>query len=260
MRARCRRGAGRAALVTGASLQYFANGWAIQAAFEAAACRAARAAVCRYHVTWDITLRRAGCRAARGSASYGLQSLLVGFHGSVARAAEDSAAVGLRIQVPQARAVRERAVPVGAGGRRPLLSVRPATAASHPRRLHHPSLPPSRTAPHPIPHPPPPTQTHTPPAWQRRQLHVHRLQPFASTAVCQPRSLNRLPALPCAMAGRGPRRQRTDMQAATGIFHNLNVICSHTSLKRILTTLKNANVDLDTFAPAMVRNAHIKRC
>ena len=49
------------------------------------------------------------------------------------------------------------------------------------------------------------------------------------------------------------------MQAATGVLQNLSVICSHTSLKRILTTLKIANMDLDTFAPAMVhRAAHIR--
>jgi hypothetical protein len=50
------------------------------------------------------------------------------------------------------------------------------------------------------------------------------LQTVARTAVCQPRSLSRLPAMPCAIAGRGPKKKRADMQAATGVLQNLSVI------------------------------------
>ena len=56
-----------------------------------------------------------------------------------------------------------------------------------------------------------------------------------------------------------PKKLRTDVQAAVKVLHSVTSTCSNNALKGILSGLRDGDVELDTFAPSMVRRAALAR-
>ena len=56
-----------------------------------------------------------------------------------------------------------------------------------------------------------------------------------------------------------PKKLRIDVQVAVKVLHRVTSTCSNNALKRILSGLRDGDVELDTFAPSMVRRAALAR-